>query len=911
MFKLEFGEFPSRYLDCYESALIGILKYMGLPEETPLMGTQAYFVLWEPYFSITPRFFNDVTEEWKRIHGLTVDLLAVAGESDLRQKIVSKLDSGAPVCLPVDIYFLPHTSHFNRLHQHHFIDIFGYDDDRYYIVCPYYRFVGWLGLDLIHTSFFSPTIQDKHFWFISELKLQELSPEKVCSLVKESCQNMLGLAAPEALADMDPKFLGLSGIHTFSDLLQKLAAKRDGILSHTLFELSTEIMAIGYSRYWFHRLFQTCQPYLLSADTAANLQGQFASVVDSWRVAGLRFGAGIHARRYEMIEQAALRLERVCEQEAQLFNSLWRALNPNVPDVLADRFLPGLTTDQQAPSESVDALVAPRTFTEEVLIKVWAEVMGLDQVSVYDNFFALGGDSITSIEIAARASQMGVGLTPQQVFEYQTIAELAVVADALLNIQAKQGRVTGLVPLTPIQHLFFERDLTDLGSGQAVLLELQQTFDPAVLERVIQHLLLRHDALRLRFVQGTSGWQQTIAGTKEPVPFSHLDLAALPETEQREAIEKAAVELQTNLNLEGPLLRVAFFGLGVEKPSYLLMVIHRLAVDEATWRILLSDLWMAYQKSRQGEQIQLPPQKLLFRQWAERLTEYAQSDEVKQELDFWLAEPRRQTVSLLVDHPDGANTRASAQTVTVSLGVQETQALIHAVQVYHTQTGLVLLTALAQVFAVWTGSRLLPLDWVEHRGTGVLEELDFSHTAGWLTWIFPLLLDLDKAQEPGDALKSVKEQLYRVPHRGIGYGLLYYLGDRQIAEKLAALARPQISFNYMGHLDPGCPEAFVFTPIPESGRPIHRLEENRPYLFEINGSITEGRLRVDWLYSRNIHRWATIEHIAHQFLEALRALITHCQSPEVEGYTPSDFPLARLDEQKLDKLSALINQIDR
>lgn len=328
MFKLEEAGFPSRYLDCYESALMCILKYLGLSEETPLAGTQAYFVLrlTEERLSVSPRF-NSVSDEWKRVHGLEVESLSVAGKADLRKKIIDRLHSGIPVCLPVDIYHLPYTSHYHRLHQYHFINIFGYDSECYYVVCPYYRFRDWLDMDVVNASFLSPTIDYKHLMFVPELKLRDLSPERVYKLAQESCQYMLGLTVPETLSGANPKYLGLAGVRTFFDSLQELSVKQNEGQLPGILGLSAEIMSIGYSRYWFHKLVvQTCQERLLSTKAVTDLPERFAAVAQAWRVVGMRFGAGVHANNRDMMKQATLRLGHIYSQEEHLFSSLLGAL---------------------------------------------------------------------------------------------------------------------------------------------------------------------------------------------------------------------------------------------------------------------------------------------------------------------------------------------------------------------------------------------------------------------------------------------------------------------------------------------------------------------------------------------------------------------------------------------------------
>lgn len=326
MLKLQDVEFPSKNLTCYESVLVTLLKYLGLPEETSLMGTQAYFVLDETGLSLSPRF-NRVDQEWQRIHGLQVEFSTVADEAELNGKLVASLDADLPVCLAVDIYFLPHTTHHLHLHQRHYLTLFGYDTDRYYVVCPYYRFKGWLDAALIHTSFFSPASERRHLIVIPELKLQTLSGPMVQALAQENCRYMLGLAVPEALAAAEPCRLGLAGIRTLAERLDKLLAERDDDLPHqTLINLSRQIMAVGYSRYWFQRLIQTCPQQLLLPEQAADLDAQFANAIHAWKAIGLRLGMGVHGQHRAKIAHAARQIGRVHDQEDWLFKALLGAL---------------------------------------------------------------------------------------------------------------------------------------------------------------------------------------------------------------------------------------------------------------------------------------------------------------------------------------------------------------------------------------------------------------------------------------------------------------------------------------------------------------------------------------------------------------------------------------------------------
>ncbi|MEQ8997813.1 MAG: amino acid adenylation domain-containing protein [Coleofasciculus sp. B1-GNL1-01] len=547
-------------------------------------------------------------------------------------------------------------------------------------------------------------------------------------------------------------------------------------------------------------------------------------------------------------------------------------------------------------SEEEETFVAPRTTVEKVLAEIWAKVLRLEKIGVHDNFFDLGGDSILSIQIVARANQTGLNLTIKQMFEHQTIAELAAVAATNRVIQAQQGLVTGKVPITPIQHWFFEQNLPESHHwNQSILLEVRQALDPALLEQTVQKLLEHHDALRLCFVHQETDWQQLEVNPDELTPFTLLDLSTVSETERGLAISKAATELQASLNLSsGPLVRVAYFNLGANKPDRLLLVIHHLAVDGVSWRILLEDLQSAYQQLSQGKEIQLSPKTTSFKYWAERLREYAQSEALQQELDYWLRESRRQIAHIPVDFPEGDNTVAKARNVSVALSKEETQALLQEVPAaYQTQINDVLLTALVQAFAQWTGVYSLLIDLEGHGREEIFDDVDLSRTVGWFTTIFPVLLDIEESASPGDALKTIKEQLRSIPNRGIGYGVLRYLKGE---ETTSWQHQPQaeIAFNYLGQTDQVFQESSLFVPAREPSGQALSLRGSRSHLLDINGIVAGGQLRLDWTYSEAIHQRATIENLAQSFIEALRSLIAHCQSPEVGGYPPSNFQTTKV-----------------
>jgi non-ribosomal peptide synthase protein (TIGR01720 family) len=517
-----------------------------------------------------------------------------------------------------------------------------------------------------------------------------------------------------------------------------------------------------------------------------------------------------------------------------------------------------------------------RTHVEQLLARIWAEVLDLDRVDIHENFFELGGDSILSMQVITRANRAGLQFRPKQLFQYQTIAELAKLAGPMSATEAEQGPVTGPVPLTPIQHWFFEQDLANPHHwNTAMLLQVRQALDPNLLKQAAQRLLVHHDALRLRFVPGMSGWYQTDAHPEDQeVSFSCVDLSTLSDSEQAAAIEATAARLQASLNLStGPLLRFALFELGSEKSGRLLIIIHHLAVDGVSWRILLEDLQTACKQLSCGKVILLPPKTTSFKGWAERLTQYGRSSPLRAEQEYWLAQTSAEIVPIPRDYPMSANTEASARTVTASLSIRETRALLQEIpKVYDARINDLLLTALTQVLAQWIGVRTVLINLEGHGREDIFEGLDLARTVGWFTTIFPVLLT--GAADPDEALKAIKKKLRSIPNRGIGYGLLRYIGaNAPIAAKLKAQFQPEVSFNYLGQFDQALSEKSLFAWANETTGPAHNPTGSRRHLLSINGKVIEDRLQLIWIYSSNLHRRSTVEDLAHQYLDTLRSFI--------------------------------------
>ncbi|MEO8338101.1 MAG: amino acid adenylation domain-containing protein [Nitrospirota bacterium] len=566
-----------------------------------------------------------------------------------------------------------------------------------------------------------------------------------------------------------------------------------------------------------------------------------------------------------------------------------------------------------AERQRTTAYEAPQTEPEQTLAAIWAQVLGLPRIGRYDNFFELGGDSILALQVISQAKQEGFSLTPRHLFQHQTIAELCTAEDiekhVARQIHAEQGIVTGALTVTPVQQWFFEQDLPNPHHwNQSILVTVQNSLDQSALECAVDHVLAHHDILRARFSK-RAAWSQRIDTPQNGTTIPRIDLSQLPEGRQAEALASSASEYQRNLHLEqGPIFQVVRFDFGETRPARLLLIAHHLVIDGVSWRIILEDLQTAYVQQQEGWSIRLPGKTSSYKQWAERMQTFAQSDTLRHELEYWDHPGRRVSSPVPVDHPEGDRMEQTVEAIACSLTEDETEALLrNAPAAYQTQINDLLLTALVQTFTGWTGSDRLLIDLEGHGREDLFPDLDLSRTVGWFTSIYPVALTLPQGSL-GNVLKSIKEQLRKIPSGGVGYGALRYLESSAGADRLRTQLPAQVCFNYLGQLDQGVVDRRLFALAHESTGSEHAPDNPMRYELTISAEIAEGKLGMTWSYSGARYRRTTIERLSASYQSHLRILIAHCLSIDAGGYTPSDFPDVDIEQDALD---AILEKVER
>ncbi|MFD5391675.1 amino acid adenylation domain-containing protein [Streptomyces sp. NPDC127074] len=573
---------------------------------------------------------------------------------------------------------------------------------------------------------------------------------------------------------------------------------------------------------------------------------------------------------------------------------------------------------------------APRTEREARLCAVMAEVLALPTVGVDDSFFDLGGDSIMSIQLVSRARRTGLLISTRDVFQYPTVSELAAVV-RLADDAAPEGADepdTGEVPLLPIVHWLRERGGPIEGFHQSRIVPLPAGATAEPLLRALRALLDHHAALRMRLRRNEERWRLEIppvpaVGAEEllrRVDVAGLDEAALDAavTEHREA---AAARLAPD---DGVMMRAVWFDAGPEHGGHLLLLVHHLAVDGVSWRVLVPDLVEAYEAAARGREIALQPVGTSLRGWATRLHRLAAGR--RAETGFWEAVVGASEPPLGRRPLDPArDTVASTRFTHVRLPVElSTTLLTDAPRAIHGGVDDILLTALSLALTRWRAARrgdarddvLVAVE--SHGRHDIVDGVDLTRTVGWFTAMYPVRIDLSglgpaRAGGPAAerAAKAVKEQLRRIPDHGIGYGLLRYL-DPESAARLAGGAEPQVAFNYFGRFatsgDPLPPTAAE--PVYETGRYDGHTDGQRPFghALEINARADDTAdgpsLSCMWTWPDELFTDEEVHELCAGWVEALQALADLPRRPGAGGRTPSDLPLVQLTQRQIERLEA-------
>jgi amino acid adenylation domain-containing protein/non-ribosomal peptide synthase protein (TIGR01720 family) len=505
---------------------------------------------------------------------------------------------------------------------------------------------------------------------------------------------------------------------------------------------------------------------------------------------------------------------------------------------------------------------APATGAERELAEIWKTVLGMERVGPEDNFFQLGGDSILSLQIVARAREAGWRVTPRMLFEHPTLAGLAGAAERQLA-GASVAAWTGEAPLLPMQEWFFAQEFDEPSHwNMAVALEAREPLDPHPARRAAAALLDHHDILRARFERQGNSWRQVIVppGQREPeLPW----VQASPGESLEEAVDRCARRLAGGLDITHP--PAIGFGIAADASrtrTALVLVAHHLVVDGVSLRLLAEDFERAYRQARDGKPPDLPPRTAPAGAWAAALAEAVRAGRPEGDEDPGRRLDGIRPPALPWDRNDPAPLEATTAFVTVDFEAGETGELRRAAAANGGRIEEVLLAALASACGAWTGSRSFYAE-VEGHGRDLLPDLDVSRTVGWFTHTHPVLIEAVDPADFGATLAAA--------------GSALRAGSREVTGRAPA---PEISFNYLGSFQSTLEAGSLFGTLREPSSPQRSPRARRTHALEIDASIVGGRLSVRWSYSRAQFDAATVERVAGGFRRALAEFGTRAALPD-------------------------------
>ncbi|MFC8313030.1 amino acid adenylation domain-containing protein [Gordonia sp. NPDC057258] len=570
----------------------------------------------------------------------------------------------------------------------------------------------------------------------------------------------------------------------------------------------------------------------------------------------------------------------------------------------------------------------PSTPREYRLAQLFSEVLGVVEVGADDSFFVLGGDSILSIQLVARAKASGLAFTTQDVFEHKTVAALAAMASDVSDddgLRELPGGAVGSIPLSPIMHAMLERGPVDR-FGQAALVELPDAAGRDELVRTLRAVLDRHDILRATLVDDLADQPHVVVRPPGAVDadeaLEHVWLDRRDGDEIDRHLQAAADRLDPRA---GVLVRFVWMQHPDRTaPDLMWLVIHHLAVDGVSWRILLADLVTAWHQIRRGAVPGLGLPTTSVRRWVHGLVEQAPV-RAAAELDRWteILEPGDRLLGRRALDPD-RDIVATAGRIRMRIPADVTEAALTTIPArFHGGANDSLLAALALALAHWRrrrgqvdGSELIALEG-HGREEAAVPGADLTSTVGWFTSRFPVRLELHGVDvedaltggpSAGLAIKQIKEQLRAAPDHGIGYGMIRYL-DPAGRDELGDRPEPQISLNYLGrmgtgeHTGPWMP-ARDFDALVGTGHPWMAL----PAVIDINAIAEPGsagvELDVGWEYAALVLDRVDVEELAGLWVQALKGLAQHVRSGTAGGHTPSDFPLVSTTQADIDHWTA-------
>jgi amino acid adenylation domain-containing protein len=522
----------------------------------------------------------------------------------------------------------------------------------------------------------------------------------------------------------------------------------------------------------------------------------------------------------------------------------------------------------------------PRDSEEEILAAIWADLLGVDGVGIADDFFELGGDSILAVQVVSQARNAGLWITPAQVIDLGTVAELADAARQPPPTLIAAGPMTGDVRPTPGLVPWHDPAV----GFDVVRFDLDDGADVRAVRAVLTRLLDDHDLLRAewRYRQG----RPTLV-VPDGTSRAFLQTAELPRCPcPRDLLAMVARLADTT----GPVTRALLIR-PAAGPGCLVLAVHRAVVDRMSWRVVAADLLAGIEATRRGEKPARRPRLTSFAQWYERLEDYAASAVLRRDTDWWLSARAQQPAGGPLAEADGggAGTGAVARVSMVVDRAAVAELLNGEAERWYGATPRELLvTALMLALTGEGGTDLVWVTIEDERRETPFPEIDISGNVGRFGRTYPVPLRR-AGTDLARCVAAVRRVLRLVSRHGVPFGVARGLsGDGDLRDRLASVPGADILFRYRDELGIAGAWPLGHTP-PECADP------------QVATVVVEAELAGDGLHIDVTGRGGVgSQEIGGHFAANVRELVGHCRRGQAEGATaPGRFPVATLTQGEL------------
>ena len=490
---------------------------------------------------------------------------------------------------------------------------------------------------------------------------------------------------------------------------------------------------------------------------------------------------------------------------------------------------------------------APENELQVRMCGIYADVLGLNaaEVGIDDDFFRLGGDSISSIQAVNRMrQQLGVSLSVKDIFSYKSIRSLYThkiggqQEPARSQLLSENGVLAGDVRLLPIQSWFFERVSMGLLPAfnhwnQSFCITVPE-LDTDILCRSVELLSAYHDVLRMRYTMPSGKVAlQYYGDTAGGRVLDCCDISGWDD----ERVLSLLTGWQSHFSLvNGPLFHVGYLYGGANGQCLLHFSAHHLVIDGVSWRILKDDLKSLYSylcehglDSPVSAESVLGSKMTSYRQWSDYLGSYAASNSA--ELAYWTS---LSSASIATNGALSVLGVSSESHCVLSLDEDYTSRLLRKTNdAFSTGINDLLLSALSEALCDLDGHSEHCITLEGHGREHQRDDIDISRTVGWFTTMYPVMLH----SHEGDYRKTIsytKDGLRSIPGHGLGFGAVLGYGSGTL---------PLVTFNYLGQFDGKNADNGSFWEFHNGMTGDSSDERNGDdNLLSINGGVIDGRL---------------------------------------------------------------------